>query len=459
MHAKILKGNAVAFDREFHRLRSSESSGSRVNSLDASSGIHSNPNTSSSSSMMSALSSGVLSQNELLQLALHQQQLSNQMAVLDEKDEWKNKWDTTDTTTGASGQVGGPNNGTGTVASGSVLSGSASSGENNRRRMFQQSRGQSYLPSDLKPAEGGNQGGSLHASQLMKASIGTMGSMNMGMGSVNMSSMGMGSTNLMSSMNMGSMEPTAMSQARNQNMQRRMSALGIDPMTTSDTTLMNLLADAAATSSMGGSASTFSFMSPFNKPAGMESNESLPSETGSMNNMPPPARTDQTHSQPMSGTQSTRPVATANPTYSNDAVAPESSNIEPIPMDNNSPPGTRPPERKLTRGSSSKSDVSMASNGSWYNSQVQNLGASRINLGISDDTHMRMFTENSARSLMSDLSENISALDLASFQDTGSRRDLFGEQIGSRRDLFEHSDSGRFASANGSTRRDSFGRS
>ena len=81
-HASILKGNAVAFDQEFHKLRNSDSSGSRVHSL-ATSGV-SSMRDSSGSSLMSMLSSGVLSQNELLQLALLQQQ-SGQMAPLDEE--------------------------------------------------------------------------------------------------------------------------------------------------------------------------------------------------------------------------------------------------------------------------------------------------------------------------------------------------------------------------------------
>jgi hypothetical protein len=52
-------------------------------------------------------------------------------------------------------------------------------------------------------------------------------------------------------------------------------------------------------------------------------------------------------------------------------------------------------------------------------------------------THLYDFVFCIFRSLLSDLSENISALDLASFQDPGSRRDLFGERINSRRDVFE----------------------
>ncbi len=458
MHASILKGNAVAFDREFHRMRSSESSGSRLNSLDVSS-AHSN-RESSSSSMMSALSSGVLSQNELLNLALQQQQLSNHMAVLDEKNEWNDKWNNADSTSGPSGPPGrmaGVAAGTGTVASGSVLSGSVSSGENNRRRMFQQSRGQSYLSSDLKGNEGGNQN-NFQASQLMKESLGTIGSMNMGMGSANMSSMGMGSTNMMSSMNLGMASTNSMAQMRSQNMQRRMSAMGIDPMTTSDTSLMNLLADAAANSVSMESASTFSFASPI--PGNFEKRaESIGSASeSSAVNMPPPRSA---HMNPVPSSngivqQTTMPVQIANqimpvmpapapsntimsapapPVHSNimpSSIMPssdnvteptniidapntvtgnpnimtsqdppnimtsqDSTNIEPIPLGNSGHQASKPPARELVRGGSSKSDVSMASNGSWYQNQVRNLGSTR-NFEM-NDSRLRLFSENSTR--------------------------------------------------------------
>ena len=48
---------------------------------------------------------------------------------------------------------------------------------------------------------------------------------------------------------------------------------------------------------------------------------------------------------------------------------------------------------------------------------------------------------------MSDLSENMSALDLASFEQNGSRRDLFGEMgsgmRSSRRDIYDDTSSRR----------------
>ena len=406
MHASILKGNAVAFDREFHRMRSSDSSGSRVNSLDAR-----NNSSNSSSSMMSALSSGVLSQSELLHLALQQQQQQlslsnhNQMAVVDETNEWNNNNTNTSPTrtgTGPSG-VTGAGSGAGTVASGSGsgLSGSASSGENNRRRMFQQSRGQSYLEA-AEGAGAGNQHqqSGLHASQLMRASLGTVGSMNMGMGmgsGNNMSSMGMGSSNMMSSMNsmnmgMGvgvgvgtGMNMGSTNSMRSQNMQRRMSALGIDLMTTSDTSLMNLLADAAANSSVSTPATS-----------GMVQSSTRPS----------PSPTQGTNTAPVPATPTNPNNNTINMAVSDAA----NINFEPIALNNNFQPGSvsgsgsgsssKPPDRELTRGGSSKSDVSMASNGSWYNTQVRNLGSMRnlVNVnGEMNDSRLRLFSENSAR--------------------------------------------------------------
>lgn len=465
MHAAILKGNAVAFDREFHRLRSDESGVSRINSL---SGGSSNSNrNSSSSSMMSALSSGVLNQNELLQLALQQQQItnnqqqhqqqqmaSNQMAVLDEQNEWNDKWDRDDATSGvdtgtipsagigigagAGGGIGmgismGNARGTGTVSSGSVISGSSGgsggtlpSAQSNRRRMFAQSRGQSYLPSDLKAAEAGTQQ-PVHASQLLRASLGTVGSMNME--SMNMSSVGFGSTNMMSSINLGASTNSmaaAMSQARTANMQQRMSAMGLDTMTASDNSLMNLLADAAANSVSLGSTSSFSFMSAtpgtFEKPN--ESNGSMLSEGsgmglglasgGGMNNMLPPRHGNVTQHEPSPVTSGDISSGisqgdTAIGANANNIRRTDTNNIDPIPLNTNFPTETRmglnsmkPPERGIARGISTKSDISMDSgsggSGSWYGNEVKNLASLR-NLANADmgDSRLRLFSENSAR--------------------------------------------------------------
>ncbi|GFH53436.1 hypothetical protein CTEN210_09912 [Chaetoceros tenuissimus] len=272
--AEIMKGNAVAFDREFHKLRGSDSSTSRVHSL-ATSGVSSMRGSgTSNSSVMSMLSSGMLSQNELLQLALMQQQ-SGQMASVPEKLDWSDRWDHTNNSQSMASQNV-PNNNNFTVSSGtSVRSGMTDS---DKRRMFQQNRDKShtYIPDEMN-LKGGNAGGqndNMHASQLMKDSLLSMGPSGT-MEAPAMSSMGMGSTNMMSmsgpnDLNVGNnnTQPTQDDdvakineevRARVENMQRRLSGIGLDPLLVSDSSLMNMLAEAAVNSESIGS--TFSFKS------------------------------------------------------------------------------------------------------------------------------------------------------------------------------------------------------
>jgi hypothetical protein len=99
----------------------------------------------------------------------------------------------------------------------------------------------------------------------------------------------------------------------------------------------------------------------------------------------------------------------------------------------------RPPPSGFSRamsGLSIKSDASMGSTD--WTKEIRNLSSLRNNPENeprrSMGDRLRLFSENSTRSLMSDLSDNMSALDLSGF-DTGSRRDLFGsfKQQSSRR--------------------------
>jgi hypothetical protein len=303
-HASILKGNAVAFDQEFHKLRNSDSSGSRVHSL-ATSGV-SSMRDSSGSSLMSMLSSGVLSQNELLQLALLQQQ-SGQMAPLDESLEWSDKWDQASldmvsqelqrqsAMMGAgvapgSGVGNGAGNGVGLQPATGGTSVHSGMTDSNKRRMFQQNREQShtYLPSDLKGTNG-NANTNFRASHLMNASIETLGSTIMG--PPHMSSMGMGSTNMMMPVNAGNSQMNNFhdqqrpEQLRVENMQNRLAGMGLDPLLVSDNSLMIMLAEAAANSESIGS--TFSFgkssmgQETFPGPTGALITGSIPSESGS----------------------------------------------------------------------------------------------------------------------------------------------------------------------------------
>lgn len=536
-HASILKGNAVAFDQEFHKLRNSDSSGSRVHSL-ATSGV-SSMRDSSGSSLMSILSSGILSQNELLQLALLQQ--SGQMAPLDETLEWSDKWDQASLMASQelqrqSALMGGggvPGNGVGNRnASGlqsAIQSATGTGGtsvhsgmtDSDRRRMFQQNRDQShtYLPSDLKGSSNSNANPNFRASHLMNTSIDTLGSSVMG--PPNMSSMGMGSTNMMSA-NAGNAQTNNVNdqraaQLRVENMQNRLSGMGLDPLLVSDNSLMNMLAEAAANSDSLGS--TFSFKSSmgqetFPGPAGALSTGSIPSESGSAvllshmnqgNNIHAPVASTSTapDSTAAMGQQqhptnitninldghisgdgnlhqnavpSAAPVASMSMQPSmqpprdvqhyegSERVLPAARGVQfhptahtgnntnmhsmrgtfdPIALsasiEETSPSNDgvdfqkmkAPPQRGVSRaisGLSTKSDVSMEET-SWYN-EVRNLNSLR-NLGDSAnmDSRLRLFSEHSTRSLMSDLSENMSALDLTAF-DTGSRRDLFGSITG-----------------------------
>ena len=278
-HASILKGNAVAFDAEFHKLRNSDSTGSRVHSL-ATSGV-SSMNRSSDSSMMSMLSSGVLSQNELIHFALLQQQQSGQMAPLHETVEWNDTWDQTSNRPSQeiqqqhqqqqqqqqqqqNGMMGGGAHLAAVESLNNSLPGGASvysrgsSGmqDSDRRRMFQQNREQSqtYLSSNVKTSDvNGNH--NFRTSQLTNASLGTLGSMSME--PVHMPSMGIGSTNTlpMNAANentcntqINASEDIKAQLQRVANMQHRMSGMGLDPLLISDNSLMNMLAEAAANS-------------------------------------------------------------------------------------------------------------------------------------------------------------------------------------------------------------------
>jgi hypothetical protein len=530
-HASILKGNAVAFDQEFHKLRNSDSSGSRVHSL-ATSGV-SSMRDSSGSSLMSMLSSGVLSQNELLQLALLQQ--SGQMAPLDESLEWSDKWDQASLNMASqelqrqsalmgagvapgsgSGVANGNGGGNGAGLQPATGGTSVHSGmtDSDKRRMFQQNREQShtYLPSDLKGTNS-NANTNFRASHLMNASIETLGSTTMG--PPNMSSMGMGSTNMMMPVNAGNAQINNIhdqqraAQLRVENMQNRLSGMGLDPLLVSDNSLMNMLAEAAANSESLGS--TFSFKSSmgqetFPGPSGALSTGSIPSESGSAvllshlnqgNNIPvasAPTAPDSSAAMPqhLSSTNNTNldrhingdgnlhqnavpsaavasmsmqpprdvqhfedservlPAARgvqfhpASQAVNNnmqlirgnfDPIALTASIEETAPLNNDDIDYQRmkaPPQRGVSRaisGLSTKSDVSMGET-SWYN-EVRNLNSLRnlndsANMG---DSRLRLFSENSTRSMMSDLSENMSALDLTAF-DTNSRRDLFGSITG-----------------------------
>lgn len=129
-----------------------------------------------------------------------------------------------------------------------------------------------------------------------------------------------------------------------------------------------------------------------------------------------------------------------------------------------------PPQRGVSRamsGMSVSSDVSMTSRqstGSWLEN-LQKLSSFRNTNERTverTDSRLKLFTENinaSTRSMMSDLSETMSALDLATFDQSGSMRDLSGTG-GSRRDLLDSNmmasrrDSG---SGPGFSRRDLYG--
>ena len=304
------------------------------------------------------------------------------------------------------------------LASGSLQSGQSGMSDVDKRRLFQQNREQSYSSADLKAAENGAHP-KIQPNQLMQASLGTLGSMNLD--SVpQMSSMGFGSTNNMTSMNMASMM-----ESRNENAQRKRSNANMNmgiSSNISDNTLMNILADAAEGLS-------YSQMS-FNMRSPIPSTGSVPSDSRSTKSGNPSLFSGATpgnlsalvgSTQPNSNTVTSagmsnmqRPSGNGGDQNNSNAATPNANNgmstsnshpyethsmsistsAENAPQQQQSQEKRKVPERRLSRNLSTKSDVSMGSNGSWYN-EVRNLASLR-NMGH-DDSRLRLFTESSAR--------------------------------------------------------------
>lgn len=222
-------GNVNVFDREFHTLGNSNSSGSGgVQSISTSgigmqslnvSGLDS-AKRSSSSSTMSYISTGILSPDELLYLASQQQRsyqqhheqqqpqqqqqyFGNLMNTFHEGLEWNsNAWDQ-NLVSSRDLQYANMENEHGTLGQISEVnsnSNSSSIQNKDRRRLFRENRekSQTIIPSGVKRAASGDDKQGLRESQLLKESIGTLDSMIIMDSKINMSSMGMGSTNMLS---------------------------------------------------------------------------------------------------------------------------------------------------------------------------------------------------------------------------------------------------------------------
>jgi len=517
---RITEGIANVFDRDFQTSVHSNSSGSGSQSVTASgaqslnvSGYDSTKR-SSSSSILSLISAGILSPNELLFLASqpqpqhhqqqqqqhHQQHFGYAMNTLNEGGEWNaNIWDqnlissrdlqytNTDETHGTQKEVSEMN----------CVSNPNSIQNQDRRRLFRENREQSHmiLPTGLKQAASNAGKQDLRESQLLKESIGTLDSMT----NINLSSMGMGSTNILSMYpKSGSMDYDANAfteQAPRAFIGDNTDRSGINPTTNSNESLMKVLAEAASKSERLSSESSLQSSNGrdtfFSKSA--DTSGSIPTTDSSRRSFSSPSSNNVDNVGIRSTIKSrveddddnkNRPVfATApftNPEY-NALIFETNDNYQRIlpiarresyvygsdmnPTDfhcqqnstntesdqrniNNSLNFSHDdiitdlgrmraqPQRILTRrisGISLKSDVSMGDL-SW-NHDLARLGSLQAigDFDMNESARFRLFSENSARSLMSDLSENMSALDLASL-DMASRRDLLATFLTNRRE-------------------------
>lgn len=432
---------------------SPDTSGSRVNSNSTSG--HGSTKRSSDSSILSFISSGLLSQNELLYLATqqHQQQQqqqpysSRQMTPLNEGLEWNDGWDqtisypsngglsnATDQYRKLDGYTETTNNNLGTE-SGQIIK------ENDRRRWFQQHREQSQLSLSANGAEkrvpSGEYGHhAIRESQIIKESFGSLGSMMLDP-NVNMSSMGMGSTSAMMSMYAGTgnrnvaVESIPVQQGPTQNMAMTQSSevgpnAWMNAMNARDQSLMNVLAEAASQS------------------------EKLISHRDNIPSVYPTSPY---------GTSSSAGHGHGNFMH---GIAMDTEDHE-IDMNRNHHltdfershepsslyyPQNKKPQRDMMVDASLQTGLytqqRISGDPSYldlsYHQDFSRFGGGRrfsARGGINDPARRQSFLGVSARSFMSDLSENMSALDLASLDNMTSRRDSWLDP------LFLHLDSRR----------------
>lgn len=367
----------------------------------------------------------------------------------------------------------------GPVSETNIVSHSTSTQNKDRRRLFRENREKSQmsLSSGLKRAASNDDKKDFRESQLLKESIGTLDSMIFMDSNVNMSSMGMGSTNMVSmypkSGNLDCGTNALSEQAPQDFVCDKVSGNEINPMTSNSESLMRVLAEAASKSER--LSSDLSFQSSNERETLLS--KSQDNSGGTSGSMP---STDFSRRRSFSSPSAAVGITSSIESRVGGAAAPSTSsenndftsnthhNYEQIiPLGRQESRGCSsdtnpidyrhqqlnayeetqtdkmtdvgrmraPPQKISTRrmsGISAKSDISMGDL-SW-NYDLGRLGSLQ-NTGDFDmnEARLRLFTESSNRSLMSDLSENMSALDLASL-DMASRRDLLTSFVSNRRE-------------------------
>eukprot|EP00554_Chaetoceros_debilis_P008845 CAMPEP_0194102466 /NCGR_PEP_ID=MMETSP0150-20130528/3068_1 /TAXON_ID=122233 /ORGANISM="Chaetoceros debilis, Strain MM31A-1" /LENGTH=826 /DNA_ID=CAMNT_0038789429 /DNA_START=215 /DNA_END=2695 /DNA_ORIENTATION=- len=477
---QILTGNAVAFNREFNKMKNSDSSESRHHSLATSnissmtgpvsgnSGVEGNSSSSMAGSVLSQLSN--LSHAELLALAALQQQQQQQypqqqqqqqypqqqhpnaMTSVDETLEWNDQWDQSQ-----------------------VKSQSPPNAVVSRRKLFSQNRDHSFLPSKLNvadqaiaPLQNSNMDSDINASGLMKQSLETINQS----GSIRNMSMGMADV------------------ASNRNVIITDQSLNdLMAMNISNSSIFNGSALPVHSSnqklSVGGEKSE-----PAARPEPQPVQVSVDTDAGNFqgviiniqsmarNNPQPSTRNApanhfkragfQNQNNQMANNANGLPtVMDSMPPPSNmHAISELSTQVDQVSSGSTlSGPGTIPtaptgPSRGMSRDmsglstgerSSSSGDMDMSissrrsSVSTWMNN-VHNFPGLRNLQSLQDmgGSRLRLFSDNSARSMMSDLSENMSALDLTMDNGQGlglQRGNSRNSRSNSRRDAFDRANS------------------